>query len=244
MVTAEAARRSRRSRAEVNDVRRIIVLGTGTGVGKTHVSVALGRAFAASDPRLRIGLLKPVETGRQPHTDGDAQHLERENRGVSAPVPHPLYGFEPPISPHLAARRAGRPIDVREVALWVEAWERAQAARSTDVLVIESAGGVFTPLGDNATNFDLARALEPAIWLLVAPDALGVLHELTATLRALGAAGRAPDHVVLSAARGSDESTGTNADELRRLGIADPVLELGPNAGDATVLVERLSRVP
>jgi dethiobiotin synthetase len=228
----------------VSEVRRIIVLGTGTGVGKTHVSVALARTFADSDPSLRIGLLKPVETGRQPHTDGDAQQLERQNRGVSPPAPHPLYGFEPPISPHLAARRAGRLIDVSQIALWVDAWERAQSARSTDVLVIESAGGVFTPLGDKITNLELARALEPAIWLLVAPDALGVLHELTATLRALGAAGRAPDHVVLSAARGSDASTGTNADELRRLGIADPALELGPNASDATSLVERLSRTP
>jgi dethiobiotin synthetase len=223
-------------------VRRLIVLGTGTGVGKTHVSVTLGRALAASDPSLRIGLLKPVETGWQPHAGGDAQQLERENRGVSAPALHPLYGFEPPISPHLAARRAGRVIDVAQIVLWVEAWERAQAARSTDVLVIESAGGVFSPLSDNATNFDLARALEPAVWLLVAPDALGVLHELTATLRALVAAGRAPDHVVLSAARGSDASTGTNANELRRLGIADPALELGPNANDATSLVARLSR--
>jgi hypothetical protein len=71
---------------------------------------------------------------------------------------------------------------------------------------------------------------------------LGVLHELAATLRALGAAGRVPDHVVLSAARGSDASTGTNADELRRLGIADPALELGPNASDATSFIERLSR--
>ena len=223
-------------------MRRIVVLGTGTGVGKTHVSVTLGRAFAASDPSLRIGLLKPIETGRQPHADGDAQRLERENHGVSPPALHPLYGFEPPISPHLAARRAGTKIDLQQVALWVEAWERAQGARSTDVLVIESAGGVFTPLGDAFTNFDLARALEPAIWLLVAPDALGVLHELTATLRALGAAGRVPDHVVLSAARGSDASTGTNADELRRLSIADPALELGPNASDAASFVERLSR--
>jgi dethiobiotin synthetase len=228
----------------VSEVRRIVVLGTGTGVGKTHVSVTLARAFAASDPSLRIGLLKPIETGRQPDNDGDAQQLERENRGVSAPMPHPLYGFEPPISPHLAARRAGARIDVAEVALWVDTWERAQAARATDVLVIESAGGVFTPLGDNVTNLELARALEPAVWLLVAPDALGVLHELTATLRALRAAGRAPDHVVLSAARGSDASTGTNADELRRLGIADPALELGPNEGDAMSFVERLSRAP
>jgi len=215
-------------------MRRIVVLGTGTGVGKTHVSVALGRAFRVHDPSLRVGLLKPIETGVEAGIAADATRLQRENSGFSAPEPHPLYGFSPPISPHLAARRAGRPIAVSRVAAWVEQWERAQSPRTTDVVVIETAGGVFTPLSDDATNLDLARALEPALWLLVAADALGVLHELSATLRALDAAGRRPDHVVLSAARGIDDSTGTNADELRRLGIVDPVAVFARDAEDAS----------
>ncbi len=76
--------------------------------------------------------------------------------------------------------------------------------------------------------------------MLVAPDALGVLHELTATLSALAARGRSPDFVVLSAAREPDASTGSNAAELRRLQIADPAAELGRDAGELGALVERL----
>ena len=131
-------------------------------------------------------------------------------------------------------------IHVSEVLAWVADWERRERGQAEDVALIETAGGVFSPLSDDSTNFDLALALSPAIWLLVAPDALGVLHELTATLRALGAAGRRPDHVVLSAARGVDASTGTNADELRRLGVADPAAVLRQGSDDAEALVPLL----
>jgi dethiobiotin synthetase len=88
---------------------------------------------------------------------------------------------------------------------------------------------VFSPLSEDATNFELARALEPAIWVLVAPDSLGVLHDLSATLQAMRARGRAPEHVVLSAAREPDASTGTNASELAALSIATPTAVLTRN---------------
>jgi dethiobiotin synthetase len=221
-------------------MRRIVVLGTGTGVGKTHVTVALGRALAALDPAVRVGLLKPIETGIEPARESDAQRVQRENRGFAPPDPHPLYGFAPPISPHLAARRAARSIELRAVLEWLERWEFDERASDRDIAVIETAGGVFTPLGDGITNFELACALDPALWVLVAPDALGVLHELTATLRALEHAGRAPTRIVLSASRGTDESTGTNAAELRRLGIASPAAVFGAGESDASSFASQL----
>jgi dethiobiotin synthetase len=93
-------------------------------------------------------------------------------------------------------------------------------------LLIETAGAAFTPLAPGVTNVDLAIAFEPCFWLLVAPDALGVLHDVTVTLAALEIRARTADALVLSAARPADASTGTNADELRRLGIANPVAAL------------------
>jgi hypothetical protein len=92
--------------------------------------------------------------------------------------------------------------------------------------LLESAGGVFSPLTRNETNLDLALLLEPALWLLVAPDALGVLHDLSTTLCAMRARARAPDVIVLSAARAIDESTGGNLEEATELGIAKPVASL------------------
>jgi hypothetical protein len=71
---------------------------------------------------------------------------------------------------------------------------------------------------------------------LVAPDALGVLHDVTATLRSLP---RRPDFVVLSAARPADASSGTNAQELETLEIT-PVLGVVPRDGNAGQLAARL----
>jgi len=135
-----------------------------------------------------------------------------------------VWRFPRPLSPHLAARGAGVTLDVQELAAWVA--QEEQRARAP-VTLIELAGGAFSPLGPAVSNIDLARALEPAVWLLVAPDSLGVLHDLSATLRAMP---RMPDAVVLSCARPPDQSSGTNADELSRLGIAEVLEVVGPGA--------------
>ena len=95
--------------------------------------------------------------------------------------------------------------------------------------MVETAGGVFSPLNVSSTNFDLALALEPAVWVLVAADALGVLHDVSATLQAMSARGRLPDHIVLSAARAADASTGSNAAELCTLGVVQPSAVLARN---------------
>ncbi|HEY3254690.1 MAG TPA: dethiobiotin synthase, partial [Polyangiaceae bacterium] len=195
---------------------RVVVLGCGTGVGKTRVSVALLRALSASG-RSALGL-KPVESGvvragdslRAP-TGSDAAALELAG-SVRPRALHPLHALPEPVSPHLAARASGVEIDLSAVVDWV----RQAEAEVTPLVVsdsalwsvVETAGGVFSPLAPGQANFELATALEPAIWVLVAADALGVLHDVSATLKAMRACGREPDHLVLSGARAPDASTG------------------------------------
>jgi dethiobiotin synthetase len=209
------------------------VLGCGTGAGKTRVSVALLRELVQAK-RACIGL-KPIESGVDPgHPEpvpgSDAHALAQAGSFPNAAKQHPLYAFSEPLSPHLAARRLGVEIDLNETARWVR---RAEESVTPLVMphmalwtVIESAGGVFSPLRTEATNFELARLLEPALWILVAADSLGVLHELSATTQAMRARGREPDHVVLSAARSPDASTGSNARELQALRIVAPTAVL------------------
>jgi dethiobiotin synthetase len=214
---------------------RIVVLGCGTGVGKTRVSAALLRELE------RRGLpslgLKPIESGvvargetGAPPAGSDAACLA-EAGSLRTTQPHPLHAFADPVSPHLAARAQSLQIDVKRIADWVaEAEREATLHISSDRAkwtVLETAGGVYSPLAPGLSNFDLAVALEPAIWVLVAADALGVLHDVSATLQAMRA--REPDHVVLSGAREPDASTGSNAAELRALGIATPSAVLARN---------------
>jgi dethiobiotin synthetase len=88
-------------------------------------------------------------------------------------------------------------------------------------VVVETAGGLFSPLGDDAfTNADLVAALRPCAVLLVAPDRLGVLHDLTSTLGFASSRGLRAPGVALSAPDSPDASTGRNANELAKLGIA------------------------
>lgn len=211
-------------------LRRVVVVGTGTGVGKTRVTRALARALRRRAPTLA---LKPVESG----AGGDARAFDADN--PVAVSPHPRIALTAALSPHLAARREGQQFHVKTLVEWIEAAEQSLALCATTspyiYSVIETAGGALSPLTDEARNLDLCIALDPALLVLVGPDGLGVLHAMTATLIALRALGRAPELVALSAAW-SDESTGTNADELRLLGIADPTLVLASGDDDAEPL--------
>lgn len=213
---------------------RIVIVGCGTGVGKTRVSQALLRSLAARDYPC-IGL-KPIESGVTAASsgvppDGSDAGLLSTASTLRTTQPHPLYALREPVSPHLAARIAGSAIDLSRVLNWVNSAEQEVAPRvSSDRAIwsiVETAGGVFSPLALGLSNFDLARLLEPAIWVLVAADALGVLHDVSATQQALIARGRPVDHLVLSQARDPDASTGGNAAELRALGIAEPAAVLG-----------------
>lgn len=194
---------------------RVVVVGTGTGVGKTHVSCALLAAAAAAGRRC-IGL-KPVETGISELGEGeDGRRLESFGTGPMFHVKQKApYRFAPPISPHLAARQAGVRITTERIREYVDGYE------GEGTLVIETAGGLFSPLGPGLTNFDVIVALEPCRVVLVAADRLGVLHDVTSTVGLAEARGRCPDFVVLSAPLEADSSVGTNATELSALGICE-----------------------
>jgi hypothetical protein len=129
-------------------------------------------------------------------------------------------------------------LHAEQIAAWVAEQERRLSPRIT---LIESAGGAFSPLATRLTNVDLALALEPALWVLVAPDALGVLHDVTSTLRALP---RPPDAIVLSSARAADASTGSNAAELTSLDICEVREVLSPGASSAPELARWLLAHP
>ena len=208
---------------------RIVVLGTGTNVGKTWLGCALLDRLRARG-RLGIGL-KPVESGVSEAMPSDGSLLAAPAAREPAPAP---YRFHDPVSPHLAARRAGTSVELSQILTYVQIHESGWLSAAPEVTVVETAGGLLTPLAPGLTNFDFARALDPARWLLVAPDALGVLHDLSATLGVCRALGRTPDAVALCRARPLDASTGTNAEELARLGItASPFVFPGNANADA-----------
>lgn len=195
---------------------RVVIVGAGTGIGKTHLGVSLVRALVEAGEQ--AAGLKPIESGvGEGISDGELL----AGAGMFHVKPSQPYAFARPVSPHLAAREAGVTLELARVRAWVDAHQAPWT-------VVESAGALLSPLGGGLTNLDLARSLAPDALLLVALDRLGVLHELSACLLALRVLG--PDMpvpvVVLQAPAQTDASTGTNAAELATLGIASPVLSV------------------
>ncbi len=207
-------------------MRRILIAGTGTEVGKTYVTSALRVAIAA---RCSVLALKPIESGYQAPTS-DARTIGGDDWKV------PLHHFEQALSPHLAARLEGRAVDLDCVAPWV-----AGCAPDSELALVETAGGLFSPLTDDGlTNVDLIMRLRPCEWVLVAADRLGVLHDIGAVLTATTTTLGAPVAVVLNA-RAADESTPHNAAELSRLHPALRIFSLGHGASVPSELVRLLT---
>jgi dethiobiotin synthetase len=198
----------------------LIVTGTGTEIGKTAVSEALVHAWGQTH---RIAGLKPIESGVVANDPGDVNRLGRVSTFHVTRFTSP-YLLEAPVSPHLAARREGRLIDLTTIRTWVDSI-RTEA----DGVLVELPGGLFSPITDTLTNADLAKALAATNLLLIAPDRLGVLHDVIATVHAAHSAGISFDGIILSAPAEPDASTGTNAAELRRF-VSPPILASLPRA--------------
>jgi len=161
----------------------LFVTGTDTGIGKTHVAVALLRALAAAG--LRAVGMKPVAAG----TDGRGA-LNADVAALLAAgnvdAPHDEvnpYCFEWPIAPHVAARMASTPIDL---AL-IERRFHALAARA-DIVVVEGAGGALVPLSTRADMLDVALRLRIAAVLVVGVR-LGCINHALLTASAMRARG-------------------------------------------------------
>jgi len=198
----------------------VVVTGTGTGIGKTHFSEAF--LLTARDAGLSAAGLKPVESGVSSATRSDADRLRAASTFHVKPFGRALAA---PVSPHRAARLEGHPIEIPPILAGVQAIRTA-----LDLLLIELPGGLFTPLVPPALNIDLAAALQPDMLLLIAPDRLGVLHDVGAVVRAARAHPLRIDGIVLTTPESPDPSTGCNAEDIAILTDGVPVLTTLPRA--------------
>lgn len=183
---------------------RLGIAGTGTEVGKTTLGARLAAGLrAAGYPVLAA---KPIETGYLDPEQSDAAKLaEAAGHAFVAPA---LTSAEP-VGPLRADLGPRGPVDVSTLSAWLDQLERQVRPRVT---LVETAGGLFTPLTPTATNLDLLRELRVDGWLLVARDRLGALHDCLATVTAARASGCSPLAVVLGA---RDATTPPhNADDL------------------------------
>jgi dethiobiotin synthase len=157
-------------------LRGLFVTGTGTAVGKTVVAAALMRRLGSGARRGRVRYWKPVQTGIE--RDDDTSTVRRLSGCRARDLLDEGVRLERPLSPHIAARLAGRRIELDELL------HIAARQPRTVRWIVEGAGGVMVPLNDAQFVIDLIGALRlPA--LVVASSRLGTINHTLLTLAAL-----------------------------------------------------------
>jgi dethiobiotin synthetase len=194
----------------------LFITGTGTGVGKTYVGALVARALR--DAGKRVGVYKPVASGCEVRggelISPDAVALwEAAGRPATLEQVCPQR-FAAPLAPDLAARAEGRRVDRELLRRGLEFWQA-----TTDVVIVEGAGGLMSPISDDDYNADLGADLEFPL-VVVAANVLGTIN---ATLQTLITASTFRDGlrvagVVLNSSNqtGDDPSVASNAQELAR----------------------------
>ena len=161
------------------------VVGTDTGIGKTHATCALLHALARR--HARVCGMKPiaavgVATAAGFSNEDSIAHRAASTVQVPPALDNPILLPEP-LSPHIAAARAGTPIAFDTVLAAV-----AELRARTDALVVEGAGGFLVPLSETQTGADLAVALDLPLVLVVGMR-LGCLSHALLTAEAIRARG-------------------------------------------------------
>jgi dethiobiotin synthetase len=226
----------------VSEGRGLLVTGTDTGVGKTFVGCALAAALSG---RMRVGVLKPVETGcREVGSElfaddaarlRDAAGPEADFLSLDLVCPH---RYAEPLAPWVAAERTGRPVSLDLVR---ECYDRL--ASLSDVVLVEGAGGLLVPLTGRFSFADLAADLALPL-LVVVGSRLGAINQALLTLECARGRGLAVSGFVMNQLTPqSDLAERTNAEALRRLTDVPCLAELPFHPGAADFDRESLAEI-
>jgi dethiobiotin synthetase len=202
----------------------LVVAGTGTDVGKTWVAARVlrtlrggGHLVAARKPAQSYGADTPPE-------GTDAAVLGAASGESPAQVCPPWRWYAMAMAPPMAADVLGRPPftlnDLCNELRW---------PAGVDVGLVETAGGVRSPLASDGDTVDLIRLLHPELVMLVADAGLGTINAVRLSAGVLAA----PPAVVLNRFDPSDNLHRRNLGWLR-----DDGFDVRSVPGDLSGLVD------
>lgn len=211
----------------------LFVTGSDTGVGKTFVScglLALWRQQGLGpQPRKPVESGCPLRAGAYVPEDGAALAAAAGLPSAALATVTP-WRFPDALAPDQAAANQGVSLTVADL--------KAACAADDSPLLVEGAGGFYSPLCSDGLNADLAQALGLPV-LLVAEDRLGVLNTCLLTLEALARRGLPLAGIVLNRRRADADPRLDNASALATRTRA-PILCLPEGIGQAD-LIQKLS---
>jgi dethiobiotin synthetase len=159
----------------------VAVVGTGTDIGKTWVAARLLRQLRAAG--LQVAARKPAQSF---DPDDDPAGLDAAVLGAATGEPvdevcPPHRWYETAMAPPMAAESLGRPSftidDLVAELVWPD--------RAVDVGLVETAGGVRSPLAADGDCLDYCVVLAPDLMVLVADAGLGTINAVRLSAEAM-----------------------------------------------------------
>ena len=156
----------------------VFVTGSNTGVGKTTVAIEIVRHISKTRA---VKVRKPVETNCEL---SEQKYMPRDAIALSAAcqIQEPLdkvcpYCFEIEASAEFASAASAEKITLEDLVL--------ACKRDVDesFVLVEGAGGLYSPIAEAALNVDLAIELQLPL-LIVIRDELGAISQALLTLEA------------------------------------------------------------
>jgi dethiobiotin synthetase len=159
-------------------VKGLLITGTDTDVGKTYVASLIARDLV--DSGCRVGVYKPAASGCR-RENGELVSDDALSLWEAAGRPGELAAvcpqrFAAPLAPHLAAEAEGRSIDEELLRSGLDYWH----ARS-DVVLVEGAGGLLSPLTPRQYVADVAHDLSLPL-VVVVRNRIGAINQTLQTL--------------------------------------------------------------
>ena len=172
----------------------LFVTATGTDMGKTYVTALMVKKL--KDAGYRAGYYKAALSGAENIEESDAGYVKKRS-GISQPDDTLLsYLYKPAVSPHLAARIEGNPVDMEKVKA-----EYLSVLEKHDYVTVEGSGGIVCPIRwDSRQKLlleDIVKALRlPAV--IVADAGLGTINSAVLTSEYLKLRGISAKGIILN----------------------------------------------
>ncbi len=187
------------------------ITGSDTGVGKTYIARELIRQLHGLDVKLETR--KPVESGCSTGESGvlipaDALELQAANNNLETIDRIAPYRFKAALAPPRAAALEDCHLQL------VDLYNACSLDNSNHRLIVEGAGGFYSPLAENGLNADLASLLQLAV-IVVIEDRIGAVNQTLMTIQAVESRNLDIAAIIMNQRGGDIDKDMANSDDLR-----------------------------
>jgi dethiobiotin synthetase len=170
------------------------ITGSDTDVGKTYIACEIVRQLRQFS--LTLETRKPAESGCELDESGimipadglKHQEANQHHERIDRITP---FKFRAAIAPHRAARIEGRQLLIDDL---LEACSRDDCDCT---LIVEGAGGFYSPMADDGLNADLAGLLQLPV-IIVINDKIGAVNQALLTIQAIEKKGLVIASIILN----------------------------------------------